>query len=127
MAEQLLLTGMIDESYLRSMDTAQHGLILPLRYHLIQVMYMCTHIHIAVILVKCIYSKHETSFNFIEDMSERCVMCGAADSSLNHPDYSEWVCPDIQLNTCHNLIKYFSSCRFDVINVMHGHMPFVPT
>ena len=28
----------------------------------------------------------------IVDMKERCVMCGASDISLSHPDYCDWVC-----------------------------------
>jgi len=25
-------------------------------------------------------------------MKDRCVMCGAGDDSINHPDYCDWVC-----------------------------------
>jgi len=24
-------------------------------------------------------------------MSERCILCGAGDGSLSHPDYADWV------------------------------------
>ena len=27
----------------------------------------------------------------IEDMTERCIMCGASDASLVHHEYSKWV------------------------------------
>ena len=27
----------------------------------------------------------------IEDMKDRCIMCGGSDTSLVHPDYFEWV------------------------------------
>ena len=30
-------------------------------------------------------------YNIIVDMMERCIMCGAEDDSLNHPDYSDWL------------------------------------
>lgn len=30
-------------------------------------------------------------YNIIADIMERCIMCGAGDDSLNHPEYSDWV------------------------------------
>ncbi|XP_065892491.1 uncharacterized protein [Dysidea avara] len=61
-AEQLLLSGTIDEDNLSSMDIMQ------------------ARIDIAI-----------TILSHSVDMKERCVMCGASDISLSHPDYCDWI------------------------------------
>ena len=62
MAEQLFLSGNIDENILCSLNTTQ------------------ARVDIGVTLLS-----HSV------DMSERCIMCGASENSLIHPQYVHWI------------------------------------
>lgn len=62
MAEQLMLSGRIDETQLRciNVDKVRENIGI-------------------------------TLLSYSTDMSERCTMCGAGDTSVSHPDYNDWV------------------------------------
>ncbi|XP_065903083.1 uncharacterized protein [Dysidea avara] len=62
MAEQLMLSGKINETQLRcvNVDKARENIGI-------------------------------TLLSYSTDMRERCTMCGAGDTSVSHPDYNDWV------------------------------------
>ena len=62
MAEQLMLSGRINETELRciNVDKARENIGI-------------------------------TLLSYSADMCERCTMCGAGDTSVSHPDYNDWV------------------------------------
>ena len=62
MAEQLFLSGNIDENILCSLNTTQARVDIDI-----------------------------TLLSHSVDMSERCIMCGASENSLIHPQYVHWI------------------------------------
>jgi len=97
MAEQLLLTGTIDESYLRVMDTRQTRVDIGITLLCHLGIGVCT-LHelrdeCIIALLKKLYSVHVYILHpyTVADMKDRCVMCGAGDNSISHLDYYDMI------------------------------------
>ena len=55
--------------------------------------------------------------NYLVDMTERCVMCGRSEDSIQHEDYTDrWVCCDIIVHITSVKLYVF----YCVDPVMHG-------
>ena len=101
MAEQLLTEGQINEEELRLMSTdrARCDIGMTLLTHSgIQISWYSYRIGPVIKVMPSWmypwlldnYSSDITDL-CIEDMKDRCIMCGGSDTSLVHPDYFEWV------------------------------------
>lgn len=82
MAEQLLVSGCIDEAQLQSMDMVRARSDIGIT--LLSYSGIASYSQLVILIYDFIY-------NYIVDMRERCTLCGAGDDSLSHPDYATWV------------------------------------
>ena len=80
MAEQLLISGCLDEAQLRSMDMVEARVNIGIT--------LLSHSGIQAYLITV---GQGMCYYHVLDMHEKCLICGEGEDSMSHPDYADWV------------------------------------
>lgn len=82
MADELLRAGRINEERLmKHTDQTLKAARMEIGLRLLK----CSGKYIVTLLTVDTYTV------YIDDMTERCIMCGGSEDSMLHPDYTDWV------------------------------------
>ena len=64
---------------------------------------------------------------FTVDMSNRCLLCGRAETSINLAAYNDWVMGITIMHKYNYIMHMYSYCRSNVMYAQDGYTSFVLT